>query len=1074
MKRSKQLRIYTASAGSGKTHTLTGEYLRLALRTRGAFRYIQAVTFTNKATAEMKERILEELYSLAVGGSSPFAEELMQELALTTEQLQVRAQEVLTEILNDYSSLRVKTIDSFFQEVMRAFSHELGLPGGFRIEMEQKAVLEQAVVRLLHSLGEKDTSDVENWIRRLAEDLIEEGRGHNIRREIVSLGDELFKEQLLLLSEEGKLPTKAAIHRYQTEMNKLMEGFEQRRLSIARRAEEIVATAGISFYDFKGGTKGGILEFAKVLKGGEVKPPTKTFMAMAEGDPETTLYAKTTPATTQAAILSAYQSGLKECLTEMATLYLGREWQEYSTAKQSLPFLNRLGIISDLWRQIEGIRQEENKMLISDAPSLLHRIIDGSETPFVYDKIGVRIEHEMIDEFQDTSRLQYENFKPLLSESLAHGKYNLLVGDAKQSIYRFRNADRRLLTEVVSRDFAETSERVNLPYNWRSTPEIIEFNNSLYKHLPQILCEAMTREAETMAMPDPKLPEEINRTFMQTYADVEQLVPPAKADRHGSVCIYLPSPASSEEAEANLSWEEQILQDLPRFIIGLQKRGYAPSDIAILVRKTYQAREIARAMLSYQPEPDEEDYPLIPMSDESLSLSGAASIRFLSNLLKFISRPQSDALRQIAYLSYEELRKEKGLAPTEEGNFSAAELAEFANLRRRSLYELAEGLVSFFHSYLPEREMPYLIAWLDLINDFGHERSADLHSFLQWWDETGHAKSRISSAPNSQAVTLMTIHKAKGLGFRVVLIPFLDWNLDDEAAHRHILWCKIDPARSPFNILPVVPIRYKKEMAQTMFAADYFRERADILLDNLNLLYVATTRAKEEMHLWLHPSQKPESLSTVGDLIHLALASLDENKTESDMYCWGSPVISARQKTTDHLSSGLSFTLPKGSLSAVADRLAIRPEGSEFYRRHKPLYHGHVMHRILADIVLAKEIEPALERYVSGGIVTRDEAIELVDRLSVVTSDSRLSRWFDGSGRVLNEQDILLPEGEQRRPDRIILYDDHTDIVDYKFGAVRKVHHAQMENYIRLLVSMGYPSVRGYLWYLPNNEIVGV
>jgi len=198
MKRSKQLRIYTASAGSGKTHTLTGEYLRLALRTRGAFRYIQAVTFTNKATAEMKERILEELYGLAVGGSSPFAEELMQELALTTEQLQV------------------KTIDSFFQEVMRAFSHELGLPGGFRIEMEQKAVLEQAVVRLLHSLGEKDTSDVENWIRRLAEDLIEEGRGHNIRREIVSLGDELFKEQLLLLSEEGKLPTKAAIHRYQS------------------------------------------------------------------------------------------------------------------------------------------------------------------------------------------------------------------------------------------------------------------------------------------------------------------------------------------------------------------------------------------------------------------------------------------------------------------------------------------------------------------------------------------------------------------------------------------------------------------------------------------------------------------------------------------------------------------------------------------------------------------------------------------------------------------------------------------------------------------------------------------
>ncbi|WP_304296633.1 exodeoxyribonuclease V subunit beta [Porphyromonas gulae] len=1070
MKRSKQLRIYTASAGSGKTHTLTGEYLRLALRTRGAFRYIQAVTFTNKATAEMKERILEELYSLAMGGSSPFTETMMQELALTSEQLQIRAQEVLTEILNDYSSLRVKTIDSFFQEVMRAFSHELGLPGGFRIEMEQKTVLEQAVVRLLHSLGEKDTSDVENWIRRLAEELIEEGRGHNIRREMISLGDELFKEQLLLLSEEGKLPTKAAIHRYQTEMNKLVEAFQERRLSIARRAEEIVSAAGISFYDFKGG----ILEFAKVLKGAEVKPPTKTFMAMAEGDPETTLYAKSTSATTQAAILSAYHSGLKECLTEMAGLYLGREWQEYSTAKQSLPFLNRLGIISDLWRQIEEIRQEENKMLISDAPSLLHRIIDGSETPFVYDKIGIRIEHEMIDEFQDTSRLQYENFKPLLAESLAHGKYNLLVGDAKQSIYRFRNADRRLLTDVVSRDFAETSERVNLPYNWRSAPEIIAFNNTLYEHLPQILCEAMSREAETVAVPDPQLGEEIKRTFMHTYADVEQLVPPARADGHGAVCVYAPPAESQDSADAELSWEERILQDLPRFIIGLQKRGYAPSDIAILVRKTYQAREIARAMLSYQPEKDEVNYPLIPMSDESLSLSGAASIRFFSNLLKFISRPQSDALRQIAYLSYEELRKEKGLNPMEEGNFSATELAEFANLRRRSLYELAEGLVSLFHTYLLEDETPYVVAWLDLINDFGHERSADLHSFLQWWEETGYAKSRISSAPNSQAVTLMTIHKAKGLGFRVVLIPFLDWSLDDEAAHRHILWCKIDTNRTPFNILPVVPIRYKKEMAQTMFATDYFRERADILLDNLNLLYVATTRAKDEMHLWLPPSKKPESLSTVGDLMHLALASLEENKGESDVYCWGDPHLTVRQKAKDRPSSGLSFALPKGRPSAISERLAIRPEGSEFYRRHKPLYHGHVMHRILADIILAQDIAPAIENYVSAGIVTDEEAVELSGRLSVITSDIRFSHWFDGSGRVLNEQDILLPEGGQRRPDRIILYEDHTDIVDYKFGRIRETHHAQMKSYIHLLNSMGYPSVRGYLWSLPNNEVVSV
>lgn len=1075
MKEPKNLRIYTASAGSGKTHTLTGEYLRLALRSRGAFRYIQAVTFTNKATGEMKERILEELNNLAEGRGSAFKEELSKELSLTEEKLQVRAREVLMEILNDYSSLRVKTIDSFFQEVMRAFSHEMGLPGGFRIEMEQNVILDQAVVRLLHNLGEKETSDIENWLRRLAEDLIEEGKGHNIRKEMVELGNELFKETLMILSEEKKLPSKPEIHRFQSEMYKLIESFEDKRMTLAQEAEKIVSDAGISFTDFKGGSRSPILEFAKVLKGEKAKIPSKTFMVMPEGDPTSTLYTKTAKEELKEAIMTAYQSGLKRCIEETVALYSGENWCEYCTAKQTIPFLNRLGIITDIWQQIEEIRQEENKMLISDTSSLLHKIIDGSETPFIYDKIGVRIEHEMIDEFQDTSRLQYENFKPLLQESIAHGKYNLLVGDAKQSIYRFRNADRTLLTDSVGNDFDKDAEKVNLPYNWRSTPEIVDFNNALYDCLPHILSKAILSDFETTRIANEDFAEELSQTFLKTYADVKQIVPPNK-DQHGVVQVHTSDGEASEDNDSPLSWEEEILAELPRFIIDLQKRGYTPSDIAILVRNSHQASDIAASLLAYEPEPGEEIYPLIPMSDESLLLNGAASIRLFFNAFKGIAYPWSESLRQIAFLSYKQLCLKVGTSPAEEKAFSAEQLNEIADLRRRSLYELAEGLVTLFYEVIPEDETPYVIAWLDMINEFSHGNSADLRTFIKWWEEVGSKKNKITSAPNSEAISLMTIHKAKGLGFRVVLLPFLDWVLDDAAKHGLIKWCKIDSDHAPFNNLSVVPIKYKKEMGQTIFAAEYLQERANQLLDNLNLLYVATTRAKDEMHLWLPPTKKADSLQTIGDLIHQAIRAIfgDEDEGESIDYTWGTSGFAVRHEPSEESHARISFKLPKGRPSAISEHLAIRPEGSEFYRRHKPLHHGQVMHRILSEIILTEDIRPTLERYISEGIVGQNELDELADRLSMISKDKRLARWFDGSGRVLNEQDILLPDGGQRRPDRIVIFDNHTDIIDYKFGSEHRSHQQQIRNYIDLLSSLGYPDVHGYLWYLTEDLITEV
>ncbi|WP_329904427.1 UvrD-helicase domain-containing protein [Porphyromonas pogonae] len=1083
------LYVYTASAGAGKTHTLTGRYLELALSSSDAFRHIQAVTFTNKATAEMKERIVSELYNLAYApDQSAFSTELISKLGYSQDKLQEQAAVVLREILHDYSSFRVKTIDAFFQEVTRSFARELGLSGTYRIALEEAVVLDQAVTRLLGKLSEEETeSDTNRWITRLTEEEIQKGKGHNIKRILLSLGKEIFKEDLKQITSRGDLPSKEDISRFGRDINRLMDDFTIELRAIATEALDIIARHGLEVTSFAYGKTSAMNEFAKISAGADPIPPGKRFTDAAHNPDKLT--AKSAPPPTRAAIEAALAGGLEQCMTRLLLLF-EKSYPAFNTAREAVKLLPRYGLIADIYKEVQEIEKEQNMMLISDAPTLIHRIIAGSDIPFIYEKIGNRLNHQMIDEFQDTSRMQYHNFLPLLTESLAQGHDNLIVGDVKQSIYRFRNSDSSLLSSAVEQDFVLYAKPETLQQNWRSCKEIIEFNNALYQQLPALLTHYFHSLITASIVPEAAPMAEI---FKQAYREAPQLLPESKADYHGAVRIHKYSVHEAVEGDADLCalsddlitsddvtvlpGERQIVcAQVARTVIDIQRRGFKPSDIAILVRDKAQAQLIAQALLMYERMPEEMCFSMDVISAEALRIDRSYAVRLVVSAMRYINAADDTMTRYIlgeAYGSLVRLSHPEVVSPQIPEDHYAV-LLEYG---RKSLYETAEGVVALFNEYIPEEETSYILRLLDLVNDFQFDLSADIASFLVWWDQTGHRET-IVSPDSDRAISLMTVHKSKGLGFPVVLMPFANWPVGPKANFAPILWCDL-MGRAPFDNLPVIPVGYVAELANTYFAKDYFREQILTAQDNLNLLYVATTRAKQELHIWLNDDVQPApdaKLTSIDLLLHRALDDVDacvpytvtdEQQGIEDAY----PPYTFHEAHEEEDMPGI--VLDKIRSYSLEDRLSILFEGRSFFREDSPRKHGRTMHRILSAVETYHDLQASLDKAVSDGLITDDDALDLQAELEELMTAGVAAPWFDGSGTVLSEAPIIGGEIRGiRRPDRVILYPDQSAVVvDYKFGEEHGAHRRQVKAYATLLSDMGYAPVRGFLWYVAKGVV---
>lgn len=1066
------LTIYRASAGAGKTHKLTGEYLTLLFSAPGAFRRILAVTFTNKATDEMKSRIVAELHNLASGAPSDYLQALMQRYELPEARLRKQAHQILIALLHDYSAFNISTIDRFFQQITRAFSREIGLQGGYNIELDTNLVLNEAVDELMNDLAKPEHKELLGWLISFAEDRIEEGKGWDFRQEILSLAGELFKEsyKAFYRAQACQSDNKQNLSRYKEDLYKVIQSKENQAKRIGEEAMRLMTQHGLKPTDFAGGSRSPLLLF-QIWAKGELKAPSDTFRGLAD-QPEA-YSTKKASADLKEQISEAVADGLNDCVKQVIDLYEGMT--DYFTAKEIVRDYYTLGILTDVAQQINAYREKNNVMLIADTTELISKVIEGSDTSFIYEKTGTQVDHYMIDEFQDTSGMQWDNFRPLVGESMAQGLDNLIVGDVKQSIYRFRNSDWTLLDQQVRQDFNgdEVAEET-LKDNWRSCHHVVAFNNALFTIAPMLLQQHYNESLESSSLSQEEQMR-FNLQLMRAYDKSYQRIPPRFAQQAGHVRIDFLE--DSEESD----WEEQALAQLPETLQQLQAHGYALRDIAILVRKKKEASQVAKTLLTYKEEHPESPYRYDILSDEALYISGSPTVRFFIAVFRFLCNPRDKALRRLAVYSYRVMCGTFSTADSDQEQW-ASQLLGYA---RHALYELTEALFRLVADHISPSEQAFAQAFLDKVAEFTQKERADLNEFLKWWDESG-CQQTIAAPEGQNAVRILTIHKSKGLGFKAVVLPFCGWELDHKW-HAPTLWC--EPKEAPFNQLPLVPIRYGKGLSITHFATDYFQERLNVYMDNLNTLYVGLTRAKEELVLFApkpkaaSKGKKEETLSSIGDLLwrslQLTVAHTREGEAleslpahfdlEVGRFEWGD-----WWTTTQKHNEQTVEEIPMERIVSISpdERLHLRLHGKSYFFDNTRRKHGTLMHEVLSRIRTVDDIRQAVEGYRMEGVINHEESTLLVDKLSRLLDTPEATEWYDGRYRVLNEVEILFGSGLAKRPDRVMLRGDEVVVIDYKFGQRKlKAHQAQVREYLRLIREMGYRTVSGYIWYVELGKI---
>lgn len=1076
------LKIYKASAGSGKTYNLTLEFLRLLFHQKDNYKHTLAVTFTNKATEEMKTRIISDLYKMASGKESNYVALLADEFKLSQEEVRLKAKEILTQILHDYSSFNISTIDKFFQQTMRAFTREIGLQGGYNVELDQSRILSEAVDKMLLSLSKSENKELLNWLLEYSESMVEEGDSWDFTKKIKELSAEILKEEYIkkrAVSDESRL-SKIHIKGYIEKIRTIKKDFEQYLKNAGEQGILLAGQCGIEEGDCP---KYGVLDQFKSWQNGNAKIYTKADAAAQDA-------AKWTKAKPKAEIQSrvtAWQDAGAMNLLYRTIQFINEHEADYVTANVIQKNIFTQGILTDIADKIQEYKKENNIMLISDTTQLLNRIIDGSDTPFIYEKIGSYINHYMIDEFQDTSGMQWGNFSPLLHESLSGRFFNMIVGDVKQSIYRWRSSDWTLLDSQLYEEFDETQrEDLVLETNYRSRPSIIEFNNAFFKQAAIRLQAYFDGDVEESAITE--YIEDFDSKIVNAYQDIYQEVAAHKQKRKGRVHVEF------LESDDDENWDDKALQKTISEIKDLQDRGYQLKDIAILVRTNREAVTIANALLNEKLNNKNSHYKFDIISNEALLIANSSAIKLMLSIMRYFCNPLEPLNRSLVASEYtiihhnhstaEALSKYfsqvQGKESLEEAIFSEELEALLKEIGRKPLYEMCEQIVANFLPKDNGHEKIFIQAFLDIILDFTHNQTADLAAFLEWWDEFG-IKKTVSTPSSQNAIQIITVHKSKGLAFPVVIMPYCNWGL---SPRHQILWCR--PPKEPFNDIPVVPIPYKKDLLRTIFAEDYLRERMQTLIDNLNVAYVAFTRPEEEMILFA-PKPKDSSIGKVPNemsnlMSEVILDSSDSTDQLNRSYIGLSKFY---DEATDTLTIGNEASVPPHSEEEEVlmsspfvsydpyanNRIKLRFYADEFFNEGDERRSGKIKHDILSRVFIPDDLNASVLHAVLSGTASKEEGELYKEELERIINNPRVKDWFSGEYEVLNEISLLIPGGEMLRPDRILRNGNTIIVIDYKFGKEQKKYIKQIKEYVKYITQMGYTDVKGYLWYVLSDKI---
>ena len=1059
--------ILTASAGSGKTYSLAREYIYNTLRPqqdeelRGfnpyVYRTILAVTFTNKATEEMKSRILNQITNLATGNKCEFENDLIKMTGLPKQALQERAMKVRSAILHDYSRFAVRTNDTFFQRIVRAFVKELGIDINYAIELDSDSIIEKSAEMIIDSIDKKE--DVKQWLLDFAEANISEGKQWDIKKGLLSLKKELFKEHSKsAIDAIDREQIKESVDKYLALADKQINAIKQ----VAHDAINLITSRGFSHktfaHSFTKYFETNVIGFTEKTK--EAAPRV---LEHCTDSAESWFSKKPKPTADMLALATELQPMLAECV---------RSYQQLMYLTNSRNLLNKnyrsFAMLGDLYNTAKELCQQQNTMLLSETKYTIASLITEQDAPFIYEKVGNRFEKFMIDEFQDTSFKEWENFRPLLLNAISQSAEIsvLLVGDIKQSIYRWRGSNWNILSSIAPHDLQRGATPVlqnSLKINYRSFPQVVKFNNDTMRaaadktnlHLNTAIKDAL--EKGTISE------ECYNELYnaLDTAYDNESLEQKHNPNRD------FPNPGFVR-ATAHYSKEPNIVECVRELV---HTKGYKPCDLTILVRDHKQAQKVAKQLLDAGAEDKSMRFGI--MTQEALKLNSSPVVQFIMAVMKYAVN-RSDVVNLALYkrLRHNDLYHK----------LTIEEIAFFDSIRNCSA-EIAFEKILIEFAPLFEGQSAYIDALHENIIKFCATKAVDLLLFTKWWDENSNDRS-VTIDKDLNAIEIMTIHKSKGLENKVIIIPYCNWRFLPDPLHPTTIWA--NPSEdSIFSKSTLFPVLSTAATSNSMFAEGFYKEYVYSHIDAINLLYVALTRPREQLHIFF-PVMEPDkngdftaTPETVGQLL-FQLLDMKENYQ---------PIVEGEELPEPITINYGRFdgpekqtTIDEGTIS-VADapiseyRMRLKLSSRKYSEALSsgtltPKDEGIVLHGIMERARTTKDIYAAIESLVIDGVLSEASAQTLTAQLEQVISNPAVADWFSDKWQQIHiENSIIAPGIGTRRPDRVMISGDKAVVVDYKFGEKHNSYRKQIALYRSLLQKMGYSDVKGYLWYVREGEI---
>lgn len=1138
----KSLKIYRASAGSGKTFRLAVEYITLLIANPMEYQNILAVTFTNKATAEMKQRILSTLYGIAVGlkDTNKYIKPIMANIetmktmpqyqdvpykldGIDQNTLRKRAKEALSNIIHDYSRFRVETIDSFFQGIVREIANELELPANMKIEIDETEVLSDAVDDIIENLDEK--SNEFSSIVEFIEEKIRSNRSWQVDETVKAFGRNIFKENYLIHGEDvrRKITNYESIYKYRSKIKALADGLGDDVADMGRKFDEAYNQCGFGDKDIK---KSIITFFEKVRNKKVVEPKNAskgTFSNSIERLKESADEWLNKSCKNRDVLLQQVESVLMPILRETFDKH-----DEYVKHKQTVDAINQhlysLMLLNKISEKVKELNNDANRFLLSETANFLRNVINGQNIPFIYEKTGTVIKHIMIDEFQDTSTLQWGNFKPLVLNSLSIDGSALIVGDVKQSIYRFRNSDWRILNDINGdEELKEEIEEIPAKHNFRSSGNVVDFNNKLFMEAIELLksrCDAITTAYNDVDQ-TAKYNENVG------YVKIENI------DYHEIDKKNIPEPWNKETP---MDYGEATLQRIQLSVKELLENGVESNDITILTRTNKEVPAICDYFAAHR---DVIDVKVV--SDDAFRLDASSAVNIIVYALRALASQDDQLyLATLAYSYQTEVLNRQDIKEDLSAIFLCNKAEEidkylpngFGGQKRRDMQFLAlteqiENIYQIFQLNRIEGQDAYLFFFNDLTEQFCEENQADLDTFLQTWDE----KLCTKTIPNGAAdgVRIMTMHKSKGLEFHSVIIPSCSWKI--EPKNTEVIWCK--PQESPYNDMLLLPISVNKATDGSIFANDRKEEELRTLVDNVNVLYVAFTRAKhnlviltgnkigeatmsnkedeseesaeeEKKNITIDTAQSfiinampacmrktdYEGVVTIYEYGEIFSKNNDEEKEEKEvniMECEYTPIV-ATFKSHPSMATFMQSYESDYFITSDSTNLDVKC----YNNRIRLISLGNLYHNIFQLIHTIDDVPHAINLLKSKGcfgtILEAEEAQNKVTELIEEISETH-PEWFSSEWDVLNERAVLYMKTDtplSLRPDRVIVNGDNAIIIDYKTaqGAVKKLPDGtysapeknveQIQRYVSILQQIGYRNIQAYLWYILDNTAVRV